>query len=258
MPAKISPTSPLGTIPKAMDHRSTGTLRLTIPAAQAIFPKKAAIESAKLDLGYCTIRSPMVGRTGNLVVHRGNIVKANENPPLVVITQIQPIYVSFSVPEQHLSDIKRHMAAGKLEVGASIAKEETGTRGTLTFVDNMVDRSTGTIRLKATFQNHEKLLWPGQFVDVSLRLSTRPNSIVVPSRAVQNGQSGQFVFVVKPDFTVESRPVTASMSLRGETVIENGLQNGETVVTDGQLRLAPGVKIKVKNVPEPKSEQTER
>ena len=221
----------------------------------AIRSDKAAIESAKLDLGYCTIQSPMVGRTGNLLVHPGNIVKASvsDNLPLVVINQIQPIYVSFAVPEQYLADIKRHMAADKLEVSATIPKEETRAGGLLTFVDNTVDRSTGTIRLKATFQNREKMLWPGQFVDVSLRLSTRPNSIVVPSRAVQNGQSGQYVFVVKPDSTVEPRPVTASMSLRGETVIENGLQNGETVVTDGQLRLAPGVKIKVKKPVETQS-----
>jgi multidrug efflux system membrane fusion protein len=216
-------------------------------ANASIRSDKAAIENARLDLGYCTIRSPMDGRTGNLLVHRGNIVKANENPPLVVITQIQPIYVSFSVPEQNLSDIKRHMAAGKLEVAATIPKEETHSAGgVLTFVDSMVDRSTGTIRLKATFHNREKIFWPGQFVDVSLKLSTRPNCIVVPSRAVQTGQSGQYVFVVKPDFTVESRAVAALMSTRGETVIEKGLQPGETVVTDGQLRLAPGVKIKVK------------
>jgi multidrug efflux system membrane fusion protein len=216
-------------------------------ANAAIRSDKAAIENARLDLGYCTIRSPMIGRTGNVVVHRGNIVKANENPPLVVITQIQPIYVSFSVPEQHLSDIKQHMAAGKLDVSATIPKQEThAAGGILTFVDNMVDRSTGTIRLKATFQNREKMLWPGQFVDVSLKLSTRPNCIVVPSRAVQTGQSGQYVFVVKPDFTVESRAVAPLMSTRGETVIEKGLQPGETIVTDGQLRLAPGVKIKVK------------
>jgi len=220
-------------------------------ANAAIRSDRAAIENAKLELEYCTIRSPMDGRTGNLVVHRGNIVKANEIPPLVVITQIQPIYVSFSVPEQHLSDIKKHMAAGKLEVAATIPKEQTHAGGgVLSFIDNMVDRSTGTIRLKASFQNREKLLWPGQFVDVSLQLSTRPNSICVPSRAVQTGQSGQYVFVVKPDSTVEARVVAASMSMRGEMVIEKGLEAGETVVTDGQLRLAPGVKIKVKTNPE--------
>jgi membrane fusion protein, multidrug efflux system len=217
-------------------------------ANAAIRSDKAAIENAKLDLGYCTIRSPMDGRTGNLLVHRGNIVKANENPPLVVITQIQPIYVSFSVPEQHLTDIKRHMAAGKLGVAAAIPKEEArSAEGILTFVDNMVDRTTGTIQLKATFRNQEKILWPGQFVDVALKLSNHPNATVVPSRAVQTGQSGQYVFVVKSDFTVESRPVTPGMSVRGETVVEKGLQPGETVVTDGQLQLVPGAKVKVKN-----------
>ena len=219
-------------------------------ANAAIRSDKAAIDSAKLDLGYCTILSPMDGRTGNLLVYRGNIVKAStaDNVPLVVINQIQPIYVSFSVPEQYLTDIKHHMALGKLGVAVAIPKEEThSAEGILTFVDNTVDRLTGTIRLKATVQNSKKILWPGQFVDVALRLSARPNATVVPSRALQNGQSGQYVFVVKSDSTVESRRVVAGLSLRGETVVETGLQPGETVVTDGQLRLVPGVKVKVKS-----------
>src|SRR5262249_17856391 len=148
-------------------------------ANAAIRSDKAAIESAKLDLGYCTIRSPIDGRTGNLLVHPGNIVKASmsDNLPLVVINQIQPIYVSFSVPEQYLTDIKRHMAVGKLRVVVTLAKEDAHSgEGVLTFVDNTVDRLTDTIRLKATIQNREKMLWPGQFAEVSLRLSTRPNS----------------------------------------------------------------------------------
>jgi len=219
-------------------------------ANAAIRSDKAAIESAKLDLGYCTIRSPMDGRTGNLLVHRGNIVKASasDNLPLVVINQIQPIYVSFSVPEQYLTDIKRHMTTAPLVVKAAIPKDEGhSAEGGLTFVDNTVDRLTGTIRLKATIQNREKMLWPGQFVDVALRLTSRTNATVVPSRALQNGQSGQYVFVVKADFTVESRPVVAGASLRGETVVENGLKPGEQVVTDGQLRLAPGTRVKLKS-----------
>jgi len=218
-------------------------------ASAAIGSDKAAIESAKLDLGYCTIRSPMDGRTGNLLVHPGNIVKAStaDNLPLVVINQIQPIYVSFSVPEQYLTDIKRQMSLGRLGIAVSIPKEEAHlAEGILTFVDNTVDRSTGTIRLKATIQNREKMLWPGQFVDVALKLSTRPNATVVPSRALQNGQSGQYVFVVKSDFTVEPRPIVAGLSLRGETVVEKGLQPGETVVTDGQLRLSAGAKVRIK------------
>jgi len=216
-------------------------------SSAAIRSDKAAIENAKLQLGYCTIRSPMDGRTGNLIVHQGNIVKANDSPPLVIINQIQPMYATFSVPEQYLSEIKKHMAAGKLEVAAIPPKEETNAvQGVLTFIDNTVDSTTGTIRLKGTFANREKHLWPGQFVNVVLTLSTQPNTVVVPSRAVQTGQTGQYVFVVKPDLTVESRPVVIGTSLSSEMVIERGLKPGETVVSDGQLRLTPGAKVEVK------------
>ena len=161
-------------------------------SSAAIRSDKAAVENAKLQLGYCTIRSPMEGRTGNLIVHQGNIIKANENPPLVVINQIQPIFVTFSVPEQYLTEIKSRMAAGRLEVKAMIPQEEgRSAQGTLTFVDNMVDSTTGTIRLKGTFSNQEKRLWPGQFVNVVVMLSKQANAMVVPSRAIQTGQNGQ-------------------------------------------------------------------
>jgi multidrug efflux system membrane fusion protein len=216
-------------------------------AAAAVRSDRAAIENARLDLENCTISSPMNGRTGNLIVHQGNIIKANENPPLVVINQIQPIYVTFSVPEQHLTEIKRHMSAGKLVVEATVPKVEGHTvQGALTFVDNAVDSSTGTIRLKGAFPNQEKLLWPGQFVNVVLTLRTRPKAVVVPSQAIQTGQGGQYVFVVKPDLTVESRPVLIGASSHGEIVVEKGLEPGETVVTDGQLRLTPGARVEVK------------
>jgi len=214
--------------------------------AAAALADKAAIERAKIDLDYCSIRSPMDGRTGSLLVHPGNIVKANETI-LVVINQITPIYVSFSVPEQDLAEIKQRMAAGSLPVEALIPDGELHpVPGTLTFVDNAVDNTTGTIRLKGTYANTEGRLWPGQFVNVVLKLTSRPNAIVVPSQAVQTGQSGPYVFVIKPDLTAESRPVTAGSTVGGETVIEKGLQPGETVVTDGQLRLAPGTKVEVK------------
>jgi multidrug efflux system membrane fusion protein len=214
--------------------------------AAAVLADKATIERAKIDLDYCAIRSPMDGRTGSLLVHPGNIVKANETI-LVVINQITPIYVSFSVPEQDLAEIKQRMAAGSLPVEALIPDGELHpVPGTLTFVDNAVDNTTGTIRLKGTYANTEGRLWPGQFVNVVLKLTSRPNAIVVPSQAVQTGQSGPYVFVVKPDLTAESRPVTAGSTVGGETVIEKGLQPGETVVTDGQLRLAPGTKVEVK------------
>src|SRR3990172_8691122 len=216
-------------------------------AGAAIRSDKAAIDNARLDLENCTIHSPIDGRTGNLIVHKGNIIKANENPPLVVINQIKPIYVAFSVPEQHLTEIERHMAAGKLRVSANAPKSDgQSIGGELSFIDNAVDVSTGTIRLKGTFANEEKLLWPGQFVNVTLTLATLSNALVVPSQAVQSGQNGQYVFVVKPDLTVEYRPVSIGSSVRNEIIIEQGLKTGEIVVTDGQLRLIPGARVEVK------------
>ncbi len=207
---------------------------------------KAAVENAQVQLGYCTIRSPIDGRTGSLLVHPGNLVKAND-ATLVVINQIRPIYVNFAVPEAYLPEVKQRMAAGSLRVRATVAGEENHPQeGVLTFVDNSVDVATGTIHLKGTFPNPEKRLWPGQFVNVSLTLSERTNAVVAPSQAVQTGQMGQYVFVVKPDFTADIRPVTAGPAAGGDTVIEKGLQPGEKVITDGQLRLYPGAKVEEK------------
>jgi multidrug efflux system membrane fusion protein len=215
---------------------------------------QAAVESAKIQLGYCFIRSPMDGRTGNLMVKRGAIIAAvgqSNTPDLVTINQINPIYVTFSVPEQNLSQIRKLMTAGKLKVEATPLDDERPEEGILTFIDNAVDSATGTIQLKGTFSNSnkEKRLWPGQFVRVVLTLTTQSSAIIVPSQAIQNGQQGQYVFVVKPDFTVEARPVTVNRSLAGEAVIEKGLQPGEIVVTEGQLRLVPGAKVEIKNPP---------
>jgi multidrug efflux system membrane fusion protein len=208
---------------------------------------QAAIDQAKLELGYCTIRSPIDGRTGALMVHRGNLVKANDVPILVVINQIRPIYVSFTVPEQYLADIKKYRAQGQLGVGAEIPGSGGGREGgAVSFVDNSVDRSTGTILMKATFANQARRLWPGQFVDVTLRLTQRPNAVVVPSPAVLSGQNGQYVFVVTADNLVEDRKVTVGTSYQSETIIEQGLRPGETVVIDGQLRLVRGSKVQVK------------
>lgn len=216
--------------------------------AAAVRGDRATVEKAKVDLDHCTIRSPLDGRTGSLIVHEGNVVKADADTPLVVINKINPIYVNFAVPEQYLADIKQHMAAGKLAVEAVIPNDEQHpAQGVLTFVDNAVDQTTGTIRLKGIFANQNHRLWPGQFVNAALKLSAQPNAIVVPSQAVQTGQSGQYVFVVKSDLAVESRSVVAGETIRGETVIEKGLQPGETVVTDGQLRLVPGAKVEIKN-----------
>jgi membrane fusion protein, multidrug efflux system len=212
----------------------------------AVRADKAAVESAKVRLGYCSITSPIDGRTGALLVNVGNVIKAVDSA-MVVINQVRPLYVTFSVPEQYLGEIKRFMAAGKLMVDAYAPSDPAHTaRGVLTFVDNAVDSTTGTIKLKATFANSDLRLWPGEFLNVVLRLSARPNATVVPSQAVQTGQSGEYVFVVKSDKTAEMRSIKAGQTIGGYTVIENGLQPGESVVIDGQLRLAPGARVEVK------------
>jgi multidrug efflux system membrane fusion protein len=207
---------------------------------------EAAAKQAELDLQYCTISSPIDGRTGALQVYPGNLVKQNDVPILIVINQITPIYVNFSVPEQYLGDVKKYMAQGRLQVQATPNGETGAETGTLTFVDNAVDNTTGTIKLKATFSNSDHRLWPGQFATVSLRLAKEENAIVVPSQAVQTGQSGDFVYVVKPDMTAESRQVKVVRTVEGESVISSGVGPGETVVTDGQLRLIPGIKVQLK------------
>jgi multidrug efflux system membrane fusion protein len=215
-------------------------------AKAAVRADQAALENAKIQLGYCSIRSPMDGHTGSLMVNRGNVVKAND-VPLVAINQIYPIYVNLSIPEQDLPGIKRHMSGGRLSVEAIVpGEDEKPETGFISFIDNAVDRSTGTIRLKGTFANKERRLWPGQFVQVNLTLSMQQNAVVVPAQAVQSGQTGQYVFVIKPDFTAEVRPIMAGATLNGETVVQKGIQAGDQVVTDGQLRLFPGAKVEVK------------
>jgi len=220
-------------------------------AEAAVRADRATLDNARIELGYCSIRSPMDGRAGSLMVNQGNLVKGNDSQALVTINQIHPIYVNLSVPEQSLSEIKRRMAAGKLTVEAILPNDQGNPEaGLISFVDNAVDRSTGTIRLKASFVNKEKRLWPGQFVRANLTLAIQQDAILVPAQAVQAGQNGQFVFVVKPDLSAEVRPVTVGATLNGETVIEKGVQPGEKVVTDGQLRLVPGAKVEMKNTPE--------
>ena len=207
----------------------------------------AVVENARLQLKYCYIYSPISGRTGNLMANEGNLIKANADTALVVINQVQPIYVTFSVPEQSLSEIKRYMSEGKLRVEAILSKEdEKPEQGVLTFIDNAVDLATGTIKLKGTFANKGKRLWPGQFVNAVLTLTSQPDAIVVPSQALQTGQKGQYVFVIKNDLTVEDRPLLVGRTLNNETIIEKGLQAGEKIVTDGQLRLVPGAKVQLK------------
>jgi multidrug efflux system membrane fusion protein len=213
-------------------------------ARAAIKANEAMVETTRLQLGYTAIHAPMDGRTGNLLVQAGNVVKANEGD-LVIIAQVRPIYVSFAVPEQHLAAIKKFQAAGGLPVQTLLEGGGRRVGGTVTFINNSVDPTTGTIQLKATFANADNALWPGQFVDVVLTLTTE-TAVVVPAQAVQAGQRGPFVFVVKPDLTVESRPVKPGRRLAGELVIDQGLSGGEQVVTDGQLRLVPGTRVEVK------------
>lgn len=208
---------------------------------------EAAVENARLSLKYCYIRAPIDGCTGELKVHAGNVVKANdETSPLITINRVSPVYVSFSVPEQDLADIKKYMAGRKLEVLASVSRSQNVSAvGELTFLDNAVDAATGTIQLKAEFPNRDRALWPGQFSNVTLTLTQQSGVVVVPFEAVQTGQQGQYVFVLKPDSTVEYRLVSAGKAVNSEVVIEKGLAPGETVVTDGQLRLGNGTKVKV-------------
>ncbi len=208
---------------------------------------QAAVADAKLQLGYCTIRSPIDGRTGSLLVHPGNLVKSNDTS-LLVINQIHPIYVDFSVPEQYLAQIKQHSVNGKLGVTASATEgNPTPDEGVLSFINNTVDQTTGTIMLKGTFPNPSGRLWPGQFVNVALKLTVQANATVVPNQAIQTGEKGSYVYVIKPDLTADFRPVVAGASFGGKTVIEKGLEPGEKVVTDGQLRIFPGAKLSIKN-----------
>ena len=204
---------------------------------------RAAVADARLQLDYASIRAPIAGRAGAVLVHPGNTVRPNDQP-LVILHQMEPVDVRFPVPQRDLAEVRRRAAAGALQV---TAREQGGAsrHGRLTFVDNAVDGATGTIQLKATFDNADRALWPGQLVEVSLRLGEE-EAVVAPEAAVQSGQQGDFVFVVKADQTVESRPVTVARSLGGRVVIAEGLQGGETVVTEGQLRLTPGAKVTIK------------
>jgi membrane fusion protein, multidrug efflux system len=222
--------------------------RATVDNARAVIrADEAVVDSARVQLSYTVIRAPMDGRTGNVTAFVGTVVKANDDNGLVTINQVHPVYVSFALPQQFLGDVKKYRAQGALHVDAAPAQQKQGpTRGEVTFVNNTVDTTTGTIQLKATFANGDNVLWPGQYADVVLTLTTEPNVVVVPSQAVQNGQNGTYVFVVKPDLTVESRPVAVARRLATEMVIGKGLRAGERVVTDGQLRLVPGAKVEVK------------
>ena len=206
---------------------------------------RAALENAKVQLEYATVKAPISGRTGALIVHPGNLVRANDATPLVVINRIAPINVSFGIPEGQLPDFKRYLSERTLRVEANAPSETVPSMGHITFIDNAVDATTGTIKIKGSFPNADRRLWPGQFVNVVVTLTT-DSVVVVPTAAIQAGQQGDFAFVVKDDETVDLRQVTVARTSGAESVVKTGLKPGETVITDGQLRLVAGSHIKVK------------
>lgn len=208
---------------------------------------RALVENAKLQLSYCYIRSPISGRIGRVQIDQGSMIKANDDKGIVEIVQIAPTYVEFAIPERHLTAVQEHMARQALRVDAIIPdREGEPERGELTFVDNEVERQTGTIRLRATFPNEERRLWPGQYVKAVLTLTVQHDALIIPYQAIQKGQSGEFVYVILPDHTAELRPVSVKRTYLQYAVIENGLKFGEQVVTDGQIRLLQGSKVVIK------------
>jgi multidrug efflux system membrane fusion protein len=228
-------------------------IRTNADTAEAVVrASQALIENAKLNVEYSTIRSPIDGYAGKVLLQNGNMVKANDTSPLVVVNQVKPIYASFSVPEQNLPLIRRQMAGGKLSVEVSPPSSDHSSgkaiaTGTLTFVDNNVDMTTGTIKLKASFENKDGALWPGQFVTVSLRLQEQDDALVVPSEAVQTGPNGQYVYVLKSDMSAVVRPIQVARTVGAESIIAKGLAKTEKVVTRGQLRIVPGAKVVVRS-----------
>jgi multidrug efflux system membrane fusion protein len=208
---------------------------------------EAAIKTAELNVEYCTIDSPIDGRTGAVMVKAGNLVKVAD-VPIVVINQVNPIYVNFTVPQQYWPDIKEHVDRGALHVMATIPQDAgQPVQGTLTFVDNVVDSTTGTIHLRGTFENQRNRLWPGLYVNILLTLSEQSNATVVPAHSVITTQQGSYVYVVKSNNTVEQRTVMPARTIGDETVVDKGLRPGETIVTDGQINLIPGAKVEAKN-----------
>jgi multidrug efflux system membrane fusion protein len=209
--------------------------------------EQAAVQNARVQLSYTTIRAPIAGKTGNLAVTAGNLVRANDTTAMVTITSSAPIYVTFSVPESDLMRIRQYASSTSFKTEVVIPGDEANHAfGKLSLVDNTVDPSTGTVRLKATFINDDRRLYPGQFVNVVLTLGIQNGAIVVPSQAVQIGQDKSFVYVIKSDATAEVRVIKPGATADTMTVIDDGLKPGEQVVTDGQLRLVPGAKVSVK------------
>jgi multidrug efflux system membrane fusion protein len=222
-------------------------------AAADLAADQAAVENGQTQLSYCTITAPISGRLGALTVDQGNVVKANDSS-LVTINKLTPIRATFTIPEKSLSQVKERLAAGEMTIEVKVPGADGVTeKGLVSFFDNTVDQATGTIRLKGQFANEKKLLWPGQFVTLSLTLEVKPQVVVIPSQAIQTGQNGQFVFVVTPDSLAEVRTVIPGPVYDDITVIDKGLQAGEQVVIDGQMRVIPGSKVEIKTAAKPES-----
>lgn len=232
-----------------VSHEQADQMRAQSKAdASAVEADKAAVDAARVQLLYTDIAAPIDARAGALLINLGNLVKANDTPYLVQLNQVSPIYVTFSVPEVHLSRVRQYFSSGQLKVLAYPKGESANPAvGRLTFIDNGVDTTTGTFKLKATFQNKDRRLWPGEFVDAALELSTQKNAIVVPTKAVQTGQQGEYVYVVRTDSTAESRLVKTSGTYQNLTLVSEGLKAGERVIVNGQLRVAPNAKVVVQS-----------
>jgi len=219
--------------------------RSNIETAKAqVRQSQAAVDNAKVQLSYCQLRSPIDGRTGSLVVTEGNLVSATESEPLVTIAQVSPIYATFTVPEKYFSEVQKYATSGRLKVVAQLDTNSSRV-GTLSSFDNQVNQATGTLQLKASFQNGDNLLWPGRFVNIVLTLTNQPDAIVIPAQSVQTSQQGDFTYVLKPDQTVEMRKIVLDRTVRDQAVVSKGLAAGETVVTDGLLRVTPGARVQI-------------
>ena len=230
-------------------HEQADQLRAQAKAdAAAVEADKAAVEAARVQLQYTDILAPIKARAGVLMINLGNLVKANDTPYLVQLNQVTPIYVTFSVPESNLDRVRQRFNSGLLKVLAlPKGQSDSAVNGRLTFIDNGVDTTTGMFKLKATFQNRDRRLWPGQYVDVALELSTQKNAVVVPTKAIQSGQQGDYVYVVRTDSTAESRPVKQAGTYQNLTLIAEGLKPGEQVIVNGQMRVAPNARVAVQS-----------
>ena len=228
-----------------VSHEQAEQLRAQAKAdASAVEADKAAVEAARVQLLYTDIAAPINARAGTLMINLGNLVKATDTPYLVQLNQVTPIYVTFSVPEANLDRVRGRFSSGQLKVLAyPKGQSDHPAEGRLTFIDNGVDTTTGMIKLKGTFQNKDRRLWPGEFADVALVLSTQKNAVVVPTKAIQTGQQGEYVYVVRTDNTAESRPVKTAGAYQNLTLISDGLKAGEQVIVNGQLRVAPNAKV---------------